>query len=123
VAGGVTTLIPVVSRVHFDDILNLFTLKITFLLKTPLGNQRKEVTFDAGSLLEALQILAEVWSGQGVLQEDLRLGYVMGSASSLQALIAQMQLYDNYNPQTLPDPPAGLLDEPDSPWPADPYEP
>lgn len=53
--------VPRVARIHYDGEANLFRLKITALLESPLGNFPFTATVTDTQLLNIVQAILEEW--------------------------------------------------------------
>lgn len=60
-AAPTNVLTPQVAGIHWDDILSEFQLHISYTIKTPVGNFRKEVRVSASDLLAAIQEIMTIW--------------------------------------------------------------
>ena len=81
-------LTPQVAGIHFDDIDQLFRLKITFQVQTPLGNFEREVIVTAGTLAGIVQHLINIWTAVGSEDGVDALNYAPGSMTDLATKIA-----------------------------------
>ena len=82
------TLTPVVAGIHFDDILQMFELKITWQLKTPLGNFEKETRITGDTLSEIIQAILATWGAPGSDPLVLGLNFSLGNTAVLAEWLA-----------------------------------
>lgn len=116
------TIIPVIGRIHFDDIAQQFRIVATFELKTPVGNYRKQIEASASDLAAAINELLLAWTGAGQRDVGVNLGFSLGAPDEITATLTAAATAGVEIPE-IPEPPAGLLDTPDDPTPADTYVP
>lgn len=83
-------LTPVVAGVHFDDLAQLFHLKITFQVKTPAGNFEREITLTASDLAGILQQIAAIWGGASPTTEADTLNFQPGNMADLGTVIGAL---------------------------------
>jgi hypothetical protein len=99
--GPTTILTPKVADIHYDDLENLFRLRITFQVETPLGNFERELVLTGAALAAILTELVNVWtSGAPALGVD-GLNYHVGDFAAFGADMAAR----TFLPEALVTPP------------------
>lgn len=87
-----TTIVPIVGKIHWNDLTHLFELKVTFELDTPLGHFRKEVKITEQTLADAIGELMNIWAGHSY---NLPTGLDWGDWG---AVVAQAQAIETAHP-------------------------
>lgn len=98
-------LTPVVAGIHFDDLEQLFHLKITFQVKSPLGTFEREIFLTASDLAGIIAQLVQIWSAASPTSEADHINFVLGDLSVLAARIAAFTP-GTYDSLAVPTPPA-----------------
>jgi hypothetical protein len=101
-------LTPVVAGIHFDDLEQLFHLKITFQVKTPLGTFEREIFLTASDLAGIIAQLVQIWSAASPTSEADHINFVLGDLSVLAARIAAFTP-GTYDALAVPTPPSSDL--------------
>jgi hypothetical protein len=84
------TLTPQVAGIHFDDLAQLFHLKITFQVKSPLGNFEREITLTASDLAGIIQQVISIWGGASPTTEADHLNFQPGNLADLGTAIGAL---------------------------------
>jgi hypothetical protein len=83
-------LTPQVAGIHFDDLEQLFHLKITFQIKSPLGNFEREVKLTASDLAGIIQQIIAIWGGASPTTEATQLNFQPGNLADLGTAIGAL---------------------------------
>lgn len=78
---------PIVAKVHWDDVLGHFSLKITFQLDGPTGNFHREIKLTAADLATALADIVTAWTGGGAMM-TVTPGFPVGDMAALRAMLS-----------------------------------
>lgn len=99
-------LTPKVAKIHWDDILHQFRLKITFQLTTPFGTLPEvEQVFDLGDLTGVLDMIKNVWAIVTTAEQDM--GYYITAPAGTFAGLADIPVNKavrNFVGPDMPDP-------------------
>jgi hypothetical protein len=90
-AAPANTLVPILSGLHWLDLEQLFELKITFQLKTPLGTYHKEYKLQFQDLVSAVAAITNIWAGVAPAMDDTTFAYRLGLLDKLDDLKAGLQ--------------------------------
>jgi hypothetical protein len=82
-AAPANLLTPKIEKLHWNDLTQLFELKITFELKTPLGNYPVEYHLTFNDLASAITAIVNIWSGVAPAIDGLGLTYPLGDLATL----------------------------------------
>jgi hypothetical protein len=83
-------LTPQVAGIHFDDLAQLFHLKITFQIKSPAGNFEREVKLTASDLAGIIQQVISIWAGASPTTEATQLNFQPGNLADLGTAIGAL---------------------------------
>lgn len=81
-------LTPKVATFHWDDLAQVFVLKVTFQLVTPLGIFQREIRITAANLAAAIGDLLAAWGAAptGTEYEDFGVTYPFGDLATVATL-------------------------------------
>jgi hypothetical protein len=79
---AVDLLVPLVAKIHWDDLLRKFTLKISEEFLRSQGNKRDSDSFDLPTLAAVLAEILNIWANIAFLAEG-ELTYELGDVGPL----------------------------------------
>lgn len=76
-------LVPLVAKIHWDDLLRKFVLKISEEFLRSQGNKRDSDSFDLPTLASVFLQILDIWANVAFLEEG-ELTYELGNLTELQ---------------------------------------